>query len=81
MGMDYVGAEYPDGLFHFRNLTEIAEDSLPVHTEISALDALLLHGGNLLRDERSIMAMLATGDDQNTHPLNPDVCISCHRRP
>ena len=72
MSMDDVRMELPDGFPEFRNLPEISHDSLSVHAEILAFDALLFNGVNLLRDERGVMTILATSDDQNTHKINRD---------
>jgi hypothetical protein len=61
--VDDIGTELPNGFPEFRNLPEISDNSFSVHSEVSAFDALFFNGVNLLRDERGVTAILATGDD------------------
>jgi hypothetical protein len=63
MGVYNVGAELPDGFPEPRKLPEITGYPFPVNAEKPAFDTLFFDSLNLLRDERGITAMLATGDN------------------
>ena len=67
MGMDDIWLEVPNGLSQLGNLAEVSPNSISVHTEKLAVNALFFNGFNLLRDERSVMTFFAAGDDEDSH--------------
>jgi hypothetical protein len=63
MGMDQIRPERPEGFHQCGELLEIAGDAFAGDAEVLTIDTLLAYRFHLLRDERSIMAIFAAGDD------------------
>ena len=63
MGMDDIRMKVTEGFLQPRYLTQVSSDTLSIHAEIPAFDALLFNGINLLRNEWSVFAILAASDD------------------
>lgn len=67
MSMNDIGPILPDDHTEDPAMTEIAENTFLVDAEIAALDPFLFQRIHLLRNERSISAILAAGDDKDFH--------------
>ena len=67
MGMDQVRPEGSDGFHQRGELPEIADNAFLGDAEVLDIDTLFANCFHLLRDERGILAILATSDNENFH--------------